>query len=109
MDWVHPHMGIVDLKTTSDLDRFEFEARRWRYPNQMAFYADMLAKVTDEDETIPVYLIAVEKSEPYRCGVWQVSEQTLDQARHKTLQPLIGSSKRTNKTIGPPATKPCAC
>jgi hypothetical protein len=49
----------------------------------MAFYADMLAKVTGEDEPIPVYLIAVEKVEPFRCGVWQVSEQTLKQARRE--------------------------
>jgi hypothetical protein len=83
LDWVHPHMGLADLKTVSDLDRFEFEARRRRYHNQMAFYQDMLKQVTGEEEPIPVYLIAVEKAEPYRCGVWQVSEQTLEQARRE--------------------------
>ena len=89
LDWVHPHLGIADLKTTNDLDRFEFEARRRRYHNQMAFYQDMLKQVTGEDENIPVYLIAVEKAEPYRCGVWQVSEQTLEQARRENWAAIM--------------------
>ncbi len=101
LDWVHPHMGIADVKTTSDLDRFEFEAKRWRYPNQMAFYQDMLAKVTGE--LVPVYLIAVEKSEPFRCGVWQVSEQTLKQARrenHAAIDRLKKAHKKDHWPTG---------
>src|SRR5690606_29942396 len=31
IDWVHPHRGIVDLKTTADLTWFESETKRRRY------------------------------------------------------------------------------
>ena len=75
IDWVHPHRGIVDLKTTADLTWFENDARRRRYHHQMAFYQAVLGQVIDE--LVPVYLIGVEKVEPFRCGVWRVSDDTL--------------------------------
>ncbi len=81
IDWLHPHRGIVDLKTTADLTWFENDARRRRYHNQLAFYQSILAEVIGEH--VPVYIIAVEKAEPYRCGVWQISEKTLNIARRE--------------------------
>ena len=81
IDWVHPHRGIVDLKTTADLTWFENECRRRHYHNQLAFYQAVLAEATGE--FVPVYLVAVEKTEPYRCGVWRVSEDTLAAARRE--------------------------
>jgi hypothetical protein len=30
---------------------------------------------------VPVYLIAVEKKQPFRCGVWRVSDDCLAAAR----------------------------
>jgi hypothetical protein len=80
-DWVHPHRGIVDLKTTADLTWFENDAKRRRYHNQLAFYQAVLAEVIDE--LVPVYLIAIEKTEPFRCGVWQISDDTLAIARQE--------------------------
>jgi len=32
---------------------------------------------------MPVYFVAVEKKEPYRCGVWKVHEDALAQARRE--------------------------
>ena len=81
IDWVHPHRGIVDLKTTADLTWFENETKRRRYHNQMAFYQAVLAQVIDQ--LVPVYIVAVEKAEPFRCGVWQVSNNTLAIARQE--------------------------
>ncbi len=75
IDWTHPHRGIVDLKTCDDLTRFESDAKRYRYANQMAFYQSVLACVIGEH--VPVYVIAVEKKEPFRCGAWRVSDDTL--------------------------------
>ena len=75
IDWVHPHRGIVDFKTCDDLTWFEADARRYGYHRQMAFYRAVLAQVIDE--YVPVHLIAVEKKQPHRCGVWLVSEDTL--------------------------------
>jgi len=79
LDWTHPHRGIVDLKSCDDLDWFEADARRWRYHNQVAFYQAVLAQVAGKD--VPVWIIACEKKEPYRCGVWRVSDDTLAIAR----------------------------
>ncbi|MFA7235760.1 MAG: PD-(D/E)XK nuclease-like domain-containing protein [Phycisphaeraceae bacterium] len=75
IDWTHPHRGIVDLKTCDDLTWFEADARRFGYHKQMAFYRAVLAQVIDQ--FVPVHLVAVEKKEPFRCGVWRVSDDTL--------------------------------
>jgi thiol-disulfide isomerase/thioredoxin len=32
MDWLNPHLGLVDLKTCDDLTWFEADARRYGYP-----------------------------------------------------------------------------
>ncbi|HNO77611.1 MAG TPA: PD-(D/E)XK nuclease-like domain-containing protein [Phycisphaerae bacterium] len=76
IDWVHPHRGIVDFKTCDDLTWFESDARRFGYHRQMAFYRTILAQVLDA-LLVPVHLIAIEKKEPYRCGVWRISDDTL--------------------------------
>lgn len=81
IDWLHPHRGLVDLKTTADLTWFENETKRRRYHNQLAFYQAVLAQVIDE--LVPVYLVAIEKIEPFRCGVWHVSDNTLAIARQE--------------------------
>jgi len=41
-DWVHPHRGLIDLKTCDDLTWFEADARRWGYHWQLAFYQSTL-------------------------------------------------------------------
>ena len=81
LDWTHPHRGIVDLKTTADLTWFENDAKRRRYHNQLAFYQAGLAEAIGEH--VPVYIVAVEKAEPFRCGVWRVSDDTLAIARQE--------------------------
>jgi len=82
IDWLHPHRGIVDLKTTDDLTWFEADSKRYGYHKQMAFYQAVLAQVLD-GLMVPVHLIAVEKKEPYRCGVWRVTDDTLAIARQE--------------------------
>ncbi|MFO8013370.1 MAG: PD-(D/E)XK nuclease-like domain-containing protein [Phycisphaerae bacterium] len=79
IDWTHPHRGIVDLKTCDALDWFEADARRYRYVYQMAFYQAVLAVAIGE--AVPVHIVAVEKREPFRCGVWRVSDDALAIAR----------------------------
>lgn len=76
IDWLNPNRGIVDFKTCDDLTWFEADARRFGYHLQAAFYRAVLAKVID-GLLAPVYLIAVEKKEPFRCGVWRVSDDCL--------------------------------
>jgi len=74
-DWLSPQRGIVDLKTCDNLDWLQADARSYGYVHQLAFYRSVLACVSGT--VIPVYLIAVEKREPYRCGVWRMGEDVL--------------------------------
>ena len=78
IDWINPlpERGIVDLKTTDSLDGFELDIRAFGYVEQAAFYRQLVAEVSGA--VLPVHLIAVEKREPYRCGVWQIAPRALD-------------------------------
>ena len=96
IDWLHPHRGIVDLKSCDDLTWFDADARRYGYHFQMAFYRAVLAQVLD-GLLVPVHIIAVEKKEPFRCGVWQVSDSTLEIAQRDNEQG-IGRLIRCRKT-----------
>ena len=78
MDWFNPEMGLVDLKTTAELRYFESDARRFGYVFQMAFYRSVIFALTGI--TVPVYIIAVEKCEPYAAGVWMLAPSALDDA-----------------------------
>jgi hypothetical protein len=79
MDWFDPHAGIVDLKTCDDLAWFEADARRYGYAHQLAFYRAVLAQVIGI--YVPVFLIAVEKKEPFRCGLWRITPEVLAEAQ----------------------------
>jgi hypothetical protein len=107
IDWFSPIDGIADLKTCENLDSFApticqpaaqypADAMQYRaelsptadiakycYREQMAFYRSIYRAATGY--TVPVYLIAVEKREPYRCGVWQLSEVELDKAEARNV------------------------
>ena len=78
-DWVNPTLGLVDMKTCDDLTWFEADARRYGYHHQMAFYQGVLRAALGFD--VLVHFIAIEKKEPYRCGVWRLSDDTLSIAR----------------------------
>lgn len=80
IDWINPRRGrgIVDLKTCADLDDFERDVHAYGYVHQMAFYREVLAVAWGV--RAPVHLVAIEKREPYRCGVWQISRRMLDRA-----------------------------
>ena len=86
IDWLNPEHGIVDLKTCDDLTYFEADARKYKYHNQMAFYQAVLKQVLGF--WVPVYLIAIEKKEPYRCGVWRMTDDCLAAARHDNEQAM---------------------
>lgn len=75
LDWFSPAKGLVDLKTCEDLDGFEEDVRRFGYLHQMAFYRALLTLQTGR--LFPVHLIAVEKQQPYRCGVWRIDPKIL--------------------------------
>jgi hypothetical protein len=93
---------IVDLKTCCDLDSFEYDAKKFMYGIQFAFYQQILLRAVfdeyDVDNAIPakVYAIAVEKKEPFRCGVFEVSDVTLGYF-HTKLTAAIESLKECQR------------
>ena len=80
-DWINPKdgRGLVDLKTCDSIDSFEWHIDAFKYLHQLAFYRALLAVVSGV--TLPVHIIAVEKREPFRCGVWQIAPRCLDAAQ----------------------------
>lgn len=95
MDYFQPVFGLVDLKTCDDLTWFEADARRFGYLHQLAFYRSILCKVSDQD--YQVHIIAVEKKEPFRCGVWRISSDALDYAQREN-ESAIGRLKICQET-----------
>lgn len=82
MDWFRADYGgrpaICDLKTCETLDYFEGDARRFGYPQQMAFYREVLKAASEGAVEADCYLLAVEKREPIRCGVWKLTDGILE-------------------------------
>jgi hypothetical protein len=76
IDWFNPSRGLIDLKTCDSIRYLEADARSFGYLYQLAFYRSILALVGGEK--VQVYLVAVEKREPYRCGVWRIEPGVLD-------------------------------
>ncbi len=81
IDWINPcpDRGIVDLKTCDRLDSFEYDVSAFGYLYQLAFYRAVVGVTCGID--LPVYIIAVEKREPFRCGVWVITARVLDAAQ----------------------------
>ncbi|MBQ6341064.1 MAG: PD-(D/E)XK nuclease-like domain-containing protein [Kiritimatiellae bacterium] len=82
MDWFRADYdgrpAISDLKTCETLDWFESDARRFGYPAQAAFYREVLRTASSGEVVADCYLIAVEKREPFRCGVWKLTDGILE-------------------------------
>ncbi len=86
MDAFGADFGIVDLKTCQDLDKLIYQARSFGYVEQLAFYRMVARKA---GFNVPkVYLIGVEKQFPYRCGVWQIEESSLDFAEQNIVKDI---------------------
>lgn len=79
MDWFNVNLNaLADLKTCDDLSYLTHDSKIYGYPWQIAFYCAVLATAMECSVTdIPCYLIAVEKKEPYRCGVWLLDRDVL--------------------------------
>ncbi|HON68289.1 MAG TPA: PD-(D/E)XK nuclease-like domain-containing protein, partial [Phycisphaerae bacterium] len=88
IDWINPveSRGIVDLKTADEIDSFELSMRAFGYLHQVAFYRALVSQASGH--VLPVHIVAVEKREPYRCGVWQVTPEVLDQAQRENEEAM---------------------
>lgn len=100
MDWCNPDFNgkcvIADLKTCENLSFFESDARKYGYPEQLAFYRRVFAEASGGIHP-EMYFIAVEKREPCRCGVWKLTDVLLDQANTENLN-AIGRLKECRRT-----------
>ena len=82
MDWFRADYEgrpvICDLKTCDTLDYFESDARRYGYPQQCSFYREVLRTASNGEVVADCYLVAIEKREPFRCGVWKLTDGILE-------------------------------
>jgi hypothetical protein len=106
IDYYSPTHGIVDLKTTRDMDEFLDDARKYGYDRQMAFYREAVrGTIAGNMVRIPCTLIAVENRDPFRCVVVDVTEDVLVAAKHwlDGVSDEFESCRKTNEwpcTIG---------
>jgi len=99
IDWLNPYKGIIDLKTCDSIDYFERDVRLYGYVYQLAFYRSVLAAATGKNA--PVYLVAIEKKQPYRCGVWRLAEEVLGQAAKENQQAMERWAKCKERNLWP--------
>ena len=83
MDYFTPAWGIADLKTCRNLDRFEWDALDYGYIHQLAFYHAVFKEASGRD--VACRIVAVEKAEPFRCGVWRIPGWTIERAERENL------------------------
>lgn len=81
MDYFSESHGLIDLKTCDDLSYFEADSRRYGYIHQLAFYRAVLQEASRIK--YPVHIIAVEKKQPFRTGVWCIAPHALDFAEQE--------------------------
>ena len=67
---------MIELKTCEDIDNFVYDARKYKYTRQVAFYREMVRLATGQEPI--AYIVAVEKKAPHRCGVWNVDATVLN-------------------------------
>ncbi len=79
MDWFNPSKAlIVELKTTTCLERFQIECWELGYYWQLAFYRAVLAQDLHCDPVeISCRIIAVEQKPPFNVEVLQIPATTL--------------------------------
>ena len=109
MDWFRADYDgraiICDLKTCETLDYFEGDARRFGYPQQMAFYREVLRTASDGEVVADCYLIAVEKREPIRCGVWKLTDGILETCALENERAIAELHKYRREKVWPTRTE----
>ena len=85
-DWLSPHRGIVALYVADGLSYLDSTLRYGGTAHRLAFGRALLAAATGK--TVPVHVVAVEKSAPHRCGVWHASRLLLRGAERENEKAL---------------------
>ena len=109
MDWFRGDFDgrpvICDLKTCETLDYFEGDARRFGYPQQMSFYREVLRTASEGEVVADSYLIAVEKREPMRCGVWKLTDGILEACALENERAIAELRKCRRENVWPTRTE----
>ena len=87
MDAFGMDVGIVDLKSCADIKQFEWDARKFRYFNQLAFYREIL-RIACPDACDDVHIVATDKTKMNTTGVWKLNSTDLDIAKDENEQDM---------------------
>ena len=78
MDWISQDGShLVDVKSCDSLEGFKYDINQYNYLQQMGFYWNML-KLNGANPTC-VELLAVEKKDPYRAGLFRIDTRVLEE------------------------------
>ena len=86
IDWFHPRQGVVAVVSCDDLGDAAYRIRCRGPAHELAFRHGLVTAVTGHD--VPAHVVAVEKRQPHRCGVWVISRRLLRQARRENEKAL---------------------
>lgn len=85
IDCYQESCGLIDFKTSSTpisdtfgKDLFQYKIKSMGYIYQLAFYAKIIRDKTGF--VVPCQIIAAETSAPYRCGLYEFSNDTIEEA-----------------------------
>ena len=109
MDWFRADYDgrpvICDLKTCETIDFFEGDASRFGYPQQMAFYREVLRAASGGEIVADCVLVAVEKREPLRCGVWKLTDGLLESCARENERAIAELRKCRRENVWPTRTE----
>lgn len=91
IDWVSPRYGIVAVLLCDALAGLPGHVRYLGQAHRLAFYRAIVAQQIGVH--MPVHVVAVERREPWRAGVWLVDPKLLSSAERENER-LIGDLRR---------------
>jgi hypothetical protein len=86
--WFDGQPICVDLKTCDTIEQFRAHYFQHRYYYRAAFYRDVIADALGMTELPAFVFVAVEKSAPWRCEVFEPMESDLELGRAEMLADL---------------------
>jgi hypothetical protein len=115
-DWLTPDLEVPDYKTTADLGQLMREldglrlfarderAKRstaYKYVRQLAWYRHLVQAEWAKGDRARFYLIAAEKAEPYRAGVFEIGKALLDLGEADNAATLVRIAESTRTGVWP--------
>lgn len=94
---------IVDIKTTAKISGFDWSIRKFGYGESLAFYHEVFRAARPDEIPPDLYLVVVEKEEPYTCGVWQLEGGDLKDfiyTNELTIEKIKNAEKTHEWTTG---------